>query len=274
VRLIAEDDDDSFGSALACGDVTGDGVADVLVGAPHSGASGYDSGIAYLFRGGTSLTSADAGAAAFEFDGDSSHDLLGTSLVVADFDGDGIEDLLLGAPGAHDDGGALYWLRGGPTLSSRDADVNSVELSGESSGDGLGQVVAAGDVDGDGKADLLASAPRHDVPTSNAGRAYLVRGGTFQDDGIEERAHTIFLAEDSSGDLFGSGLGIVDLDGDGAGDVLIGAPFSNHGGQDSGRLHLFLGSALQATRSAGADDATLTGAAAGLTLGREVGGTR
>jgi len=274
VRLIAKDREEYFGSALACGDVTGDRIADIVVGAPHIGATGNDTGTAYLFRGGASLTSANADAAAFRLDGVSRRDLLGSSVVVADFDGDGIGDLLLGAPGVSGDAGALYWLRGGPTLSSRRVDVSSVELDAESSGDLLGQVVAAGDVDGDGKADLLASAPRHDVPSANAGRAYLVRGGTFQDGGIAARAHTIFLAENSSGDLFGSGLGIIDLDGDGAGDVLIGAPFSNRGGQDSGQVYLFLGSALQVTRSAGADDATLTGAAASLTLGREIGGTR
>jgi hypothetical protein len=195
----------------------------------------------------------------------------------ADFDGDGIDDLFLGAPEARNNGnqsGSIYLFRGGATLGSGSAASAQARLDGEAPGDRLGQVLALGDASGDGRADLLAGAPQHDVPASNCGRAYLLRGGPLASGTVSFRAHTILTAENSGGDLFGTGVSVTDLDGDGLGDLLVGAPSSNGGGTDSGRAYVFLGAALQATRSAAADDATFTGAQAALTLGREIGSTR
>lgn len=277
MRLLAGGSQHAFGSALAAGDVSGDGRADVLVGAPLEGASGGSSGAAYVFRGGPGLVSGDASAAQVRLTGASSGDRFGSWIGAADFDGDGIDELFAGAPDARHQGtqaGCIYVFRGGPSLSSIDASNASARFDGEASGDRLGLAFALGDADGDGIADLLAGSPQHDVPSSNAGRAYLVRGGTLQSGAISTRASTVLVAESSAGDQFGASLGLVDLDGDGRCEALVGAPFSNGGGTDSGRLYVFLGTALLATRSAGADDATLTGASASLLLGRGVGSTR
>src|SRR6185295_1610195 len=99
-RLVASGSQHLFGSALAAGDVSGDGVADVVVGAPQQGTAGGSSGAAYVFRGGASLASASASSAQVQITGAASGDKLGTSVGVADFDGDGTEDLFLGAPEA------------------------------------------------------------------------------------------------------------------------------------------------------------------------------
>jgi len=277
VRLLASGSQHAFGTALAAGDVSGDGRADVLVGAPLEGAAGGSSGAVYVFRGGAGLASGDAGAAQVRLTGASSGDRFGSWVAAADFDGDGTEELFAGAPDARHQGtqaGCIYVFRGGPGLISTAATSSEARYDGDSSGDRLGHAFALGDADGDGIADLLAGSPLHDVPSSNAGRAYLVLGGALVSGGISTLASTVLVAESSAGDQFGASLGLVDLDGDARCEALVGAPFSNGGGTDSGRLYVFLGTALGASRSAGADDATLTGASASLLLGRGVGSTR
>ena len=277
VRLLASGSQHSFGAALAAGNVTGDGAADVVVGAPAQGAAGGSSGAAYVFRGGASLINATAASALVQVAGAASGDRFGSSAATGDFDGDGTDDLFLGAPEAKNTGvqaGAVFYLRGGSTLVSGSAADALARLDGENSGDRLGQVLGLGDADGDGRADLLASAPQHDLPAANAGRAYLVLGGALASGSIAARAHTVVLAENSSGDQFGSAVALTDFDGDGLADLFVGAPFSNGGGLDSGRVHVFLGSALQATHSGSADDVTYTGASPALVLGRAVGSAR
>ncbi len=275
VRLLAPSSLDTFGVALAAADVTGDGFADVIVGAPLRG--GASEGAVYVFRGGPDLVTTTAASAQVTLDGDGSGDRLGSSVAAGDFDGDGIDDLFLGAPDARSGGitgGALYFVRGGVTLVSRRVDQDSLEIGCEGSGDRLGQTLAVGEVNGDGRADLLVGAPQHDVPATNAGRAYLLLGGTLQGGAIGQLADAVLMAESSSGDQFGAGLACADLDGDGRDELIVGAPFSNAGAADSGRAHVFLGASLQAARSAGADDVTFSGTLAGQALGREIGSTR
>jgi hypothetical protein len=277
VRLLANGSQNSFGAALAASDVSGDGRADVLVGAPQEGATGGNSGAVYLFRGGPTLTSRNASAAEVQISGANSGDRFGSSLAAADFDGDGTADLFAGAPEAKNQGtqaGSVFAFRGGAGLVSGGAGSSAARYDGESAGDRLGQSLALGDADGDGRADLLVGAPLFDLPSSNSGRAYLVLGGAYLSGSIALRADTVIVAEASAGDQLGAGLALVDLDGDGRSELLLGAPFSNGGGTDTGRVYVFLGSALLATRSAGADDATLGGTGASQLFGRELANTR
>jgi PKD repeat protein len=278
VRLLANGSQNSFGAALALGDLTGDGQTELVVGAPLEGASGGSSGAAYVFRGGAALVSASASAAQVPLAGAASGDHFGSCAAAADYDADGTADLFVGAPDAKGaggvQGGSVFGFHGGVSLVTGSAASAPLRLDGEVAGDRLGQALALGDTNGDGRADLLVGAPQQDVPAANAGRGYLVLGGSLLGGSIATRAHMILMAENSAGDQFGTGLALVDLDGDGRADVLVGAPFGNGGGTDSGRVYIFLGSALQATRSAVGDDATVTGASAALLLGRELGSPR
>jgi len=276
VRLTGTNGPDAFGAAVGTGDVDGDGRGDLLVGAPQRGASGGSSGAAFVFRGGPALAGGSANLAQIVISGDSG-DRFGSAILAADVDGDDIGDLCVCASEADrtaDLSGSVFVYRGGAGLRSGATTTAQSILDAEAAGDRLGTSIAAGDADGDGRADLLIGAPQHDVPAANGGRAYLVFGGLIGNAPVDAAVDVLLLAENSAGDSFGTAVALGDLDGDGRDDLLVGAPFANAGVADCGRVYVFLGSGLAATRSAAADDATFTGSQAGLTLGKEIAGGR
>jgi hypothetical protein len=189
-----------FGWAVSeLADVDGDGARDAIVGAVLDGPS--SNGAVDVFSGAT-------GDLLYEFHGKPG-DLLGYSVADAgDVDGDGVDDVAAGAQG-----GDRVLVFSGATGSRTPLLV----LHGEQAGDAFGfSVAGAGDVNGDGHADVLVGAARNDAAGTNAGRAYVFSGL----DG------TLLYSVDGehAGDLFGSGADRTgDLDGDGVDDLLVGA---------------------------------------------------
>jgi hypothetical protein len=168
-------------------DVNGDGVTDAIVGAVLDGPS--SNGAVYVFSGAT-------GDQLFEFHGQP-NDLLGYSVADAgDVNGDGVHDIAAGARG-----GDLVHVWSGATGAPL------LTLHGEQAGDAFGfSVAGAGDVNGDGHADILVGAVANDAAGTNAGRAYVFSGAggslLYTIDG------------NKAGDLFGSAAdGTGDLDG-------------------------------------------------------------
>lgn len=148
----------------AAGDVNGDGYADVLITAP--GADGRR-GDCFVFLGSPKGLAdkpdwtVSGAALGLEFFGEG-------ACPVGDIDGDGYDDVAIGGRDAHGLGHVLIY-RGGPR--GLDAEP-SWEIDGESGGDRFGWWLApAGDLDGDGLADLVISADSH-----GAGRVYVVYG--------------------------------------------------------------------------------------------------
>ncbi len=184
---------DAAGSSVAgAGDVNGDGRADVLIGAPFADNNGRDfSGSAYLVRGRAApvtLDLAGLGTAGARFDGGAAFDFAGTAVAgVGDVNGDGRADLAVGAPGVDGNGrsasGAANLIFGQATPAGLDLaslGAAGVRIDGAAADDGAGtSVAAAGDVTGDGRADMLIGAPSADNNGRFAsGSAYLVRFAT------------------------------------------------------------------------------------------------
>ncbi len=223
---------DFAGCAVAGpGDVDGDGLDDVLV-----GARGEDSGgMAILMLG---PISGDqplvAGQAVMR--GEAPYDYAGWSLAgIGDQDGDGYRDVLVGAYGYDtfsSTAGAAYLVLGrGPALwtSMTDLGLADTTLVGESRQDHAGWAVAGpGDVDGDGRADLLVAAPGADLGEDDSGTVYLLMD---PERGTMNLREAELRLRGQGGDAAGSSLAPTgDHDGDGLPDLLTGLP--GHGNGD------------------------------------------
>ncbi len=170
--------------------------------------------------------------------GEESADALGRGGVIGDFNADGTLDLALGAPDAdgpsngRSGAGAVYVFYGPVGASIDLATVSAdVEIYGQDAGDELGFTLAVGDINGDSTDDLVVGAPGgasdQDVD-ADAGEVYIFYGGGL--------GSTIDLATTSAnvtiygaraGDRLGEGIAVLDIDGDGASDLALGAPMAD-----------------------------------------------
>ncbi|WP_430938495.1 hypothetical protein [Rhodovulum sp. YNF3179] len=259
------------------GDFNGDGLADILVGAPGTGG-----GAAFVVFGDPGLKGAGtrdlsdlSASEGLVLSGGAAGDTIGYSLANAgDFDGDGIDDLLIGAHGDDTvaaDAGAAYLVYGkaaglGDLDLANLAPTDGFKLIGVSAGDVAGRAVAGGaDVNRDGYDDLLLGAPLADDGGTSAGIAYLVYGGHRQDvsgGSLDLRALTpergLIVQGDAPGDELGASVALLgDVNADGFSDMLIGAPGADEGGADSGAGYVIFGGVapgMERTDGTGGDD--------------------
>jgi hypothetical protein len=156
--------DDKFGFASAnAGDVNGDGIDDILVGAP---GFNNETGRAYLYFGGSwILKDINADSANVTINGSQAGDNFGYSVGGAgDFNNDGFDDIIIGSPNSTGQRGSAYMFFGGPSLPPFiDADNANITITGESAGDQFGfSSSGVGDVNNDGYDDVIIGAPYHD----------------------------------------------------------------------------------------------------------------
>jgi len=170
--------------------------------------------------------------------GVASGDAFGISTAgVGDFNADGYDDFIVGAytnDATGSNAGAAYVFDGASGASAEQAIV----ITGAAAGDRFGEAVgAAGDVNGDGFPDIIVGASQNDAGGSNAGRAYVYYGGP----GANAVADLI-LTGHAANDRYGSAVaGAGDVNGDGFGDIIVGAPFNGAGGSLAGRAYVYYG---------------------------------
>ncbi len=258
--IVGEDGGDRSGFSVdAAGDVNGDGLDDVVLGALRADPQGSSSGRAYVVFGkadtaAVPLVAVVGGVGGFAIDGAASGDRSGRAVAGAgDVDGDGLADVIIGAPDVGSDAGAAYVVLGKAdgqlvSLGSLANDGAGFVLDGAFEDEAGTAVSGASDVDGDGLADVIVGAPGSNGGGFDSGRAYVVFGkadllpidlSTLPDgDGL------LGFAIDGAGpdhSAAGAVRGVRDFDGDGLGDLLIGATGATVPGPFAGAAYLVHG---------------------------------
>jgi len=256
--FIGENQYDRAGIITPAGDVNGDGIGDILVGAPFNDDGGGLStqwtdgaGQVYLIFGKTSglepnkpLSNADA-----SYLGEDLYDNIGYHISTAgDFNGDGFDDFLISTPNKDDNqqnAGKVYLIFGKESDWVMNYNLSDAECSfvGESESDQLHVVANAGDINKDGYDDILLGSPENDDGGDNAGKVYLIYGypgGWKPDISVADAANASFVGE-KTGDKLSKVSGVGDVNGDGFDDFLIGSPENNEGGTSAGKSYLIFG---------------------------------
>lgn len=319
-KIVGEAMSDLAGwSVSGAGDVNGDGLDDVIVGAPGNDAAGLESGAAYVVFGfghadmpvvdlddlGGPTPDYDIG---FKITGEAALKLAGNAVSGAgDVNADGYADLIVGAP---DFIAATIPPPGGTTSGAayviygvRPADVSNVDLAdlawpapnnaigrkiiGESILDNAGySVSAAGDVNGDGYADIIVGAPQNGsgghLIGGFPGAAYVIYGKHESNVDLGDLAGPVpdneigfkIAAEVPTFDFVGRSVsGAGDFDRDGLDDVIVGAPGNDAGGSDAGIAYVVTGRpGRQANVWLGTGQQGIVGDAAGDLAGYSVSG--
>jgi hypothetical protein len=267
----------SVGSVGGGGDVNGDGIGDLVIGALYVNLPNKENaGQAYVIFGRTSFPASFAisslnGNNGFTVNGSADHDYMGweAAQVAGDINGDGVDDVLIGARGLDTAGGVVglngsnaggaVVVFGKSTTFPATLEISALNGSngfvvrGVSPNDYLAEASAAGDVNGDGYDDLILSATSADPHgITDAGQSYLVYGrpsfgadlnlasllASNGGDGSAGYALNGFLPSGGSGFI----AAIGDINNDGLADVRIGALNADSDGlTDNGQAYIVYG---------------------------------
>ncbi len=258
----------ALGTSVACaGDVDGDGYSDVVIGAPGYTNSESGEGQVLLFYGSSSGL---ASSADWTYENNSAGSALGTAVFGAgDVNGDGYGDLIVGAPqytNAQSNEGIVYLFEGsssGPGGSpdwSKEPNVASANYGGS--------VGSAGDINGDGYADIIIGGSGYDNGQTDEGLAevYLGSGSGLLSSAVwseeSDLANTLYgIAVSSAGDV----------NGDGYSDIVVGASDYTNGQSNEGAVYVYHGFAdIMATSSAWSYESDNSGSGFSTWLGYSV----
>jgi FG-GAP repeat/FG-GAP-like repeat len=240
-----------FGFSVAgAGDVNGDGYSDVLVGANFYDAGESNEGATFVFLGSASgVADGSPASAAATLQGNQVNASFGSSVGGAgDVNGDGYADVVVGASGYDsgqlDEGGAFVFLGSATGIASAGAGAAATVLEGNQNSAGLGiSVSTAGDVNGDGYADLIVGAWGYDSGQTNEGAAFVFLGSAWGIGAGGPATAAATLQGNQTDANFGQSVASGgDVNGDGYADVLVGAHGYDAPEVNEGAAFLFAGS--------------------------------
>jgi hypothetical protein len=242
------------------GDLDGDGLGDLVIGAAYNCDGGTRNGKAYVFMGDTLVSPGDFHLADADYTivGLETHDYLGADVAgIGDVDGDGLDDFAIGAA-ENDDvysytaygSGKVYLWHGSSLGSTASLSPSAADarIQGTTGGDAMGRGLASGDIDGDDLSDLIVGAVVADAGGSNAGAVYLFTGDTLG-------GASYFIASDADARVYGDSANdqvgnegcpaaAIDMDMDGLDDLVVNARADDAAGSDAGQVGLFLATTL------------------------------
>lgn len=243
--------EDGMGNSVSdLGDVNGDGIDDIIIGAPEAdNGTLLNVGEAYVIFGATGITTADItldGTTGFAVRGVDSNDRIGTAVSSAgDVNNDGINDILIGGSGkAIVIFGSTTGFSSLYTESSIINGVNGIILEDTSIENNFGETLSIlPDVNGDGIDDIIVG-----DPNGLQGHAYVFYGNSaigntdvasldgsngFKIEAFSQSHSGLYLNVSNAGDI----------NNDGIEDIVLGYPYYDEGGQDStGRVAVVYGS--------------------------------
>ena len=241
---------DWLGHTIAAGDINGDGVSDLLIGAPFMRDR---SGAVFVVFGkeGLSGESDIKEMADISIYGANKGDMAGYSITIGDINSDGFADIIIGAPGSDNGKGEVYVIYGGkdrfaPLTTSLKGEINlrdSYDLrivgkkegsdrrffvfseKSEQRGDSAGYTVASADINGDGISDIVIGAPGADGSQNDSGEVYVIYGkGGLKGELDLYKDADMTIGGAFEGDNAGYSIACGDINKDGISDVVIGSP--------------------------------------------------
>jgi hypothetical protein len=272
--------DQSGRCVSAAGDINGDGIDDLIIGAPFADSNGDDSGAAYLIFGRRDFSSlptinpSSLGDNGFIINGLNPQDQLGYRVSSAgDLNHDGFDDVIIAAPPnayvyppvTGDQAGKVYVIFGSekfnpsnPNFDTCNFDLNSLDgnngfvINGSRADDYLGiGLNRGGDFNGDGIDDLIIGSPFHDFNGFRSGQAYVIFGSkesfssslnVSQLDGVNG-----LVINGQEGDQLGFSVSSAgDINHDGIGDIIVSAHDADPNGVDAaGVAYVVFGASTQ-----------------------------
>ncbi|PAU80450.1 hypothetical protein CK501_08365 [Halovibrio salipaludis] len=273
------ENDQPFNFLDASGDFNGDGINDLLIGHSLSDHSGTESGVVYLVFGQSGDTRLDVdlgnlGSDGFKLTNNTDHNFLGNSVqFIGDYNADGYNDIFLGEVGSDTEvshAGRAYVVFGHGGSTFNDVDVTGLDgndgfaITTSVSDSRLGSRVHGGDVNGDGRTDLVVgqswASPNGRTEAGRTAVIYGAGSAPYPDIDVDSLSSPqgFVIQGETAGDFFGHNACVGDMDADGIDDLLVTGWEDAQGGTTAGAAWVIYGE--EGTSRTMIDLASLSGA--------------